>query len=290
MRYKSDAAFRMALEARFRQHERQQGVPLVRLRKRVVFERCMHRLQRQADSPWILKGGFALELRLGNRARMTKDLDLGVDLGYFGARDVSRSDVVQALRDALAQEGDDGFVFVLSEISGDALPVRGVRAYRFTVESRLAGRRFEGIRLDVGLGDPLIPPLDELSGSNLLAFADIPTPVIRAVSRSQHLSEKVHALTLPFDDRINTRVKDLADIMLLLNLDLPDPQTVQGTVEQIFAARQTHEIPRKIEQPPITWVSSYSAIAGELGLAETTLETANARLNDYWRTLFPEGY
>ncbi len=41
MRYHTPAAFRQALEERLRQREQQTGEPLVRLRKRVVFERCM---------------------------------------------------------------------------------------------------------------------------------------------------------------------------------------------------------------------------------------------------------
>jgi hypothetical protein len=98
MGYRSDNDFRTALEERLRQHERQLEQPLVRLRKRLVFERCMSRLQRRPDSPWILKGGFALELRLEDRARMTKDLDLGVDVGYFGQKALSAGEVAQALR------------------------------------------------------------------------------------------------------------------------------------------------------------------------------------------------
>ena len=286
MRYRSDNDFRTALEERLRQHERQLEQPLVRLRKRLVFERCMSRLQRRPDSPWILKGGFALELRLDNRARMTKDLDLGVDLGYFGLKALSPGEIAQALREVLTEPDVDRFAFTVSESRQEALPVRGGTAYRFSVEARLAGRRFETIRLDVGLGDPVISPLDELAGSDLLAFAEIPAPVIRAISSVQHLAEKVHALTLPFDDRINTRVKDLVDIMLLMDLGLPPRTTVRETVEEIFATRRTHEVPKTIDNPTVTWVSSYNALASELSLRETTIEAAVSRLNEYWRTLW----
>lgn len=55
MRYATPAAFRQALEKRLRQTELRSGDPLVRLRKRVVFERCMARLQRDESSPWVLK-------------------------------------------------------------------------------------------------------------------------------------------------------------------------------------------------------------------------------------------
>src|SRR6058998_3886551 len=99
MRYEAPADFRQALEERFRQREQETKEPLVRMRKRLVFERCMVRLQKKSDSPWVVKGGFALELRMGMRARMTKDLDLCVDMGYFGKRELSAAEIVQKLRD-----------------------------------------------------------------------------------------------------------------------------------------------------------------------------------------------
>jgi len=287
MPYQSHDDFRRALEERLRQREQKTGEPLVRMRKRLVFERCMVRLQRKTESPWVVKGGFALELRLGLGARMTKDLDLGVDLGYFGKREFSPAEVAQKLQDDLAGEADEGFMFAVAQGAEQELPIQGVKCYRFIVESRLAGRRFETIKVDVGLGDPLVPPLEDLAGSDLLSFAGIPPPAIRATSRAQHLAEKIHALTRPFDDRINTRVKDLADIILLMNLGLPDPSVVRNAMKEIFVGRGSHEIPRRIEDPPVTWVSSFAVMAEDLKLAETTLDKAAARLNDYWEKLFP---
>jgi predicted nucleotidyltransferase component of viral defense system len=113
MRYTTSAAFRMALEERLRQRERETGEPLVRMRKRIVFERGMARLQKTTSNPWVVKGGFALELRLGLRARMTKDLDLGVDMGYFGNKTLSAAEVAEKLRADLAEPHEDGFVFIV---------------------------------------------------------------------------------------------------------------------------------------------------------------------------------
>ena len=125
-----------------------------------------------------------------------------------------------------------------------------------------------------------------LPGSDLLSFADIALPRIRATSTAQHLAEKVHALTRPYNNRINTRVKDLGDIMLLMDRGLPQLETVKNAVEEIFTSRQTHKVPGRIDTPPTTWASSYSAIASELNLTQTTMERATSRLNDYWKTLF----
>ena len=287
MRYNAPSAFRRALEERLKQHERRTGEPLIRLRKRITFERFMVRLQEKNDSPWILKGGFALELRLGERARMTKDLDLGVDLGYFHTTEVSPAIVARKLREDVSLPNEDSFTFIVPEVGEQDLSIPGVKAFRYTVEARLDGRRFETNRIDVGFGDPLIPPFDTLESSDLLSFANIPRATLRTTSRAQHFAEKVHALTRPWEDRINTRVKDLADIILLLNLGLSETQVVKKVITEIFASRKTHEIPNVIEPPPTTWTSSFSAMAKELEIAETTLDSAIIRINEYWRKLFP---
>ncbi len=190
MRYKTDTDLRKALEERLKQRAKEEGEPLNRLRKRVVFERCMVRLQKDQNSPWVLKGGFALELRLGNRARMTKDVDLTIDLGFFENRPDSLSELTQKLREDLQREDEDRFVFILPEGREEELPAQGVKSYRFSVEARLDGRMFETIIVDVGVGDPLIRPLDELPGSDLLSFADIASPRIRATTPAQHLAER----------------------------------------------------------------------------------------------------
>lgn len=94
MRYESAVAFRSALETRLKA-EQSTGVGLSRLRNRVVFERLVARLLTVAPDAWILKGGFALEMRLGGRARSTRD----VDLDWL----VASADVGRVLREA-----DDG--------------------------------------------------------------------------------------------------------------------------------------------------------------------------------------
>jgi hypothetical protein len=76
MKYKSSGAFRRALEERLRTKSLQSGMPLVRLRKMVAFDRILARLFFIQPGAWVVKGGLALQLRLGGRARTTMDIDL----------------------------------------------------------------------------------------------------------------------------------------------------------------------------------------------------------------------
>jgi len=70
-RYDTPTAFREALEARLANASQRDGVHLQRLSRRVAFERLLARLFRADDPPWLLKGGYSLELRMPGRARST---------------------------------------------------------------------------------------------------------------------------------------------------------------------------------------------------------------------------
>ena len=76
--YKTAGAFRTALEARLQARARQEGTDLQRLRRQVAFDRFLARMFSKgpkATYPWVLKGGYAMELRI-HSARTTKDIDL----------------------------------------------------------------------------------------------------------------------------------------------------------------------------------------------------------------------
>lgn len=68
----------MALEQRLLTRSNESAISLDRLRRRVIFERIVARLHAADPGLWVLKGGMALEVRLGDGARLTKDIDLGL--------------------------------------------------------------------------------------------------------------------------------------------------------------------------------------------------------------------
>ena len=77
-RYATAAAFRRALEDRLQDIAGKESVDLQRVRRQVAFDRLLARLFHAAQPrplPWVLKGGYAMELRI-KAARTTKDIDL----------------------------------------------------------------------------------------------------------------------------------------------------------------------------------------------------------------------
>src|SRR6266508_2983551 len=76
MRYAMAGAFRTALEQRLSSIADETGIPLLRLRKLIVFDRLMARLTVAAPNRWVVKGAVALLFRIGPEFRTTKDMDL----------------------------------------------------------------------------------------------------------------------------------------------------------------------------------------------------------------------
>jgi hypothetical protein len=160
--YDTPFAFRMALEERLRNISQREGIDLMRLRRRVAFERLLARLFAEAEPPWLLKGGYALELRLAYQARSTRDLDLSVPeperlhLPSEAGISQERADRLhECLQVAAERDLGDGFRFLIRAPRGEltGAPGGGVRC---GVEARLAGRIFAQFHLDVGLGDPML--------------------------------------------------------------------------------------------------------------------------------------
>ncbi len=66
--YGSARAPRTALEHRLRTRAEATRIALDRLRRRVVFERVVARLEAAEPGRWVVKGGMALEVRLADDA------------------------------------------------------------------------------------------------------------------------------------------------------------------------------------------------------------------------------
>ena len=74
-KFKTATAFRTSLETRLKALARSSGEDLQRLRTRVAFDRFLARIFVNGNNSFILKGGYAMELRYAS-ARTTKDIDL----------------------------------------------------------------------------------------------------------------------------------------------------------------------------------------------------------------------
>lgn len=285
-RYQTARAFRAALEDRLNHQARAQHLDVARLRRLVGFERLLARLFVGADPLWLLKGGYACELRLPDKARGTRDLDIAIAVpSRIAPADAGQLEAIrERLQTEAARDLGDWFEFRIGAAMDDldGAPYGGSR---FPVEARLDARIFARYHLDVGLGDAVISPPEWLVGRDLLAFAAIPPAQIAVLPLEQQFAEKCHAYSLPRGERTSSRVKDLVDLVLLLELGLPDPVLVGQALQATFARRQTHPLPEALPPPPGAWRAAYAALAAECGVREATVEAAFAIVSAYWRGL-----
>lgn len=113
-KYATATAFRRALEERLKHHVQKEGGDLQRLRRRVAFDRFLCRLFLHDPAPWVLKGGYAMELRIG-AARATKDIDLTLRDPRSLAINGDHATVLETLQEAASQELGDYFRFEIGE-------------------------------------------------------------------------------------------------------------------------------------------------------------------------------
>lgn len=281
-KYATAAAFRRALEDRLYQLAEKDALDIQRLRRQVAFDCLLARLFADPAAPWVLKGGYAMELRI-KEARATQDIDLVLKAAPRSrANDAEKDRVRAALQDAADRDLGDFFVFTVGRQmkSLDAAPYGGAR---YPIAAEMAGRNFVRFHLDAALGDPVLEPLVLTEGRDWLAFAGIRPGRFPTLSAEQHLAEKFHAYTLP-RARPNTRVRDLVDMALLLRSDQLDRQRVSNALKVVFTRRKTHPIPTELEPPPEAWEAPYRDLAADCGLPGE-IGIAFADLREFWRNL-----
>jgi predicted nucleotidyltransferase component of viral defense system len=259
MKYRSGAAFRRALEERLLLRSRERGASLVRLRKSVVFDRLLARLLIAAPGRWVLKGALALDFRLGERTRTTKDMDL--------IRNDSEEAATSDLMAAQAVQLDDFFNFSVDKAGPPGEELEGA-AMRYRVRAELGGRRFEDVVVDVAFSDPLRWEPEKVVGADLLAFADIEPVEVPVLPLEQHLAEKVHAYTRTYSrGRASSRAKDLVDIVLVTQSATLDAARLRAALIGIFEGRRQHPLPRQLPPPPADWTVPFRKLARDVGLS-----------------------
>src|SRR5881409_3202417 len=112
--YVTAGAFRRSLEERLKWVSLADQIDPNRLRRQVSFDRLLARLFREETAPWVLKGGYALELRF-KAARSTVDIDLTLQ-GVVAATSAGE-DTNQVVRERLERVADiplgDWFEYVI---------------------------------------------------------------------------------------------------------------------------------------------------------------------------------
>lgn len=276
-KYATGPALRAALEARLREIATEESVELQRLRRQVAFDRFLARLFPGSDTQWVLKGGYAMELRF-KIARATKDLDFTVRTVGEAPRDV----ILEYLQEAGRRDLKDFFSFRIGDVMAelDGAPYGGSR---YPVDAMMAQRTFAKFHMDIGIGDVVLDPLEEVKTRDWLGFAEIAPASVPLIQREQQFAEKLHAYTLPRSGA-NSRVRDLVDIALLIQSGTLNTALCLEALWRTFKRRATHNLPALLEPPPVSWEMPFQRLAEECQI-DTSVNQAFAKLAKFYSTL-----
>lgn len=261
--------------ARYAQaYARELGVAEGRVRAWVAYMILAGVLDRAttADSPlFIVKGGVALELRLRDRARATKDIDIVL-------RDTT-ADLAGSLEDALTGEPYQGFSF---RRKGEPLLLdNGAVNIEFGVTYK--GQPWTSVSVDIARAEPGEADVEWVDAIALTDALGVSGPAqLPCLPLRFHVAQKLHGMTLPpRPGRQNERFRDLVDLLLMDAMITHDYAALREACELVFRNRNTHSWPPDLSTVPAHWAQPFSRLAEELELAETDLEAALVRVRNF---------
>lgn len=192
------------------------------------------------------------------------------------------------LIDALITDFDsDGFNFFVGPAAELRADEAGRNSWRFSVKANLAGRAFDVLKLDVAPRSEELETTEHLMLPTALAIAGFEPQSVELIDVNRHAAEKIHAFTRVYGDRPSSRVRDLVDLVLLIENELLDKSRTVAALRQVFEQRATHKLPTALADPPSFWIDQYANLVVELTVDARTLDAALVLLSDWWRTLFP---
>jgi len=261
--FATPSAFCAAVESRLRERAGRPGASACVLRRQTALERLMVRLTIVAPDRWAIKGGMALETRLGERARVSVDLDAD----HVRGAEAARADLQRAV---IEDVGDHfGFVLVGSEVLSDA----GVGlAVRYKMESSLARRPFDPAQVDVTIAPPDPWDAERAQRPGLLTEFGLGPIEVLLVPLERQVAERLHACTRTYKGGGTTQARDLVDLVLIRQHQRLDATQLRDAIQRIFDRRATHAVPERLPSPPRELAVSYrreaEAVAIVSGLGE----------------------
>lgn len=123
------------------------------LEQRRLLQGVLRRWSRSAEAgAFVLRGGLLTQLWVGAERRATQDIDF---LGLF-ARDLG--DTTARLESLLAVDGQDGVSYDLGTLQGEVIwEETAFPGHRFLLGACVDDNQLS-LQIDVGFGDPLVPP------------------------------------------------------------------------------------------------------------------------------------
>jgi len=218
------------------------------------------------EPQFVLKGGVALEMRLGLDARATSDLDVTF------RREMTK--VSDALDEAFRSPIGD---FTLRRHAG---PTELYKMVQFKIRLNYFGKDWNTVTLEVSPYEGPELPAEDVKAISLAEFGLIGPLTLPCMPLVQQVAQKIHGATkqLP-DGKTNERYRDLMDILLMEALCPPSPQ-LRVACEETFSIRNAHSWPPEIVVYD-HWIDPFRTDAAKSGAAIDDVHVAAGRVRDY---------
>jgi hypothetical protein len=149
----------------------------------------------------------------------------------------------------------------------------------------LVGKVYAKFHVDLGVGDALVGDPERLTGDDVLDFVGIPPAQPLAIPKPLQFAEKAHAYSFPWSGRLNTRTKDLVDLVILIERGPLDADQVRSALKATFKTRDTHALPVELPAPPSSWAADFPAMASDAAISTTSYLEAFAIVRGFWSSL-----
>jgi hypothetical protein len=258
--------------------ERESGLPVRRLNLRVASMMLAGALGRMTDDEgapvFLTRGGVAMELRVGEKARGTRDVDL-VLRGDPGS-------LIAHLDSALAEDYQQ---FSFERDEPQPLELRP-HVHRVRVKVAFRTKPFMTIVVEVAPVEAGGEKREHLPAHDLSTVGLDGPAAIPVLAVPWQIAQKLHAVTEPplRAGEENPRYWDLIDLQLLEALAAPDLAPVKDACLRTFAARDQQSWPPRITTYP-SWTDLYTRMASDLDMPITDVDTAVEVVHEFVRRI-----
>jgi hypothetical protein len=253
--------------------------PARRVQLTFAMDRYLARLLATTEwGSWVLKGGYANQLRAPAEARFTRDVDLKLDAPIDEAITILATAAATDLDDLLSYE----FAASPQQLIGP--PGGGLR---FPIRALLAGSEFVRFGADVSSNDAVVGELERHPSDPMVVKLGYPTSRFPVYPIAQQFAEKLHAFTRPRDQE-NTRIKDLADMIWFVERYPFASAALIDAGVATFERRGEHPWPPDIPSIPVSWSRPYAALRKQMGISPETPDAARDKLARFLEPVMAE--
>lgn len=253
--YKDGKALLTAATARAKATAAITGEDRSGLMRRFVFDRFLARVFANPKSPWVLKGGNAVLVRVHD-ARTTKDVDLLHQLAEIDA-------AVDALRLVASTDLGDHFRFVITKVDkdGGGMAQPNVDGARVNIDAYVGVSKYASFHVDLVTGS-LMTASPEARLADSITVPGITPPTLRLYPVADHVADKfcaIQALYGTNNDEPSSRYRDLVDLVVFARTQDIDGAELATAIGGEWMHRKMPGPPTF--DPPATFERAYPPLA-----------------------------